>query len=193
MVFTVLEQSWNLFSENVHLPKTVEIAKRNLGAYPGGLAGRDIAAYLPRMHKPLPSRRVPLNVTTDFIKTPKSQSMSEAKSFCKAECFQRIFKTQFRNRGISGPLGNVPWGGGSTCLMTRSRRYLCYQHPCCLDGEVTGLSQDASFPPFHSLLKPGPTAGGGNANLFFGPKHLFSFQILISQISVIINLVNNMI
>lgn len=126
LVFTVLEQSWNLFSENVHLSKTVEIAKRNLGAYPGGLAGRDIEAW---MHKPLPSWRVPLNVTTDFIKTPKSQSMSEAKSFCKAECFRRIFKNQFRNRGISGPLGNVSWGGGSTCLMTRSRRYLCYQLP----------------------------------------------------------------
>lgn len=73
MVFTVLEQSWNLFSENVHLPETAEIAKRNLGAYPGGLAGCHIATYLPRMHKP--GLRAPLNVTTDFIKTPKPKSV----------------------------------------------------------------------------------------------------------------------
>lgn len=155
MVFTVLEQSWNLFSENVHLPKTVEIPKRNLGAYPGGLAGCHIATCLPRMHKPLPSLRAPLNVTTDFIKTPKSQSVSEAKSFCKVECFQRIFKTQFRNSGIWGPLGNVPWGGGSTCLMTRSRRYLCYQHPRCPDGKVTNRVITGCFLP--SLPQPAKT------------------------------------
>lgn len=126
---------------------------------------------------------------------PQSQSASEAKSFCKAECFQRIFKTQFRNRGIWGPLGNVPWGEGSTCLMTRSRRYLCYQHPRCPDGKVANRVITGCFLPSlpHGLLKLGPTAGEGNANLFFGPKHLFSFQIMMSQISVIINLVNNMI
>lgn len=70
---------------------------------------------------------------------------------------------------------------------------LCYQHPRCPDRKVANRVITGRFLPFHSLLKPGPTSGGGNANLFFGPKHLFSFQIMMSQISVTINLVNNMV
>lgn len=123
LVFTVLEQSWNLFSENVHLPKTAEIAKRNLGAYPGGLQDVTSRPVYPGCISHCHHCGL-LWMWQQISSRPQSQSASQAKNFCKAECFQRIFKTQFRNRGIWGPLGNVPWGGGSTGLVTRSRR--CY-------------------------------------------------------------------
>lgn len=65
---------------------------------------------------------------TKSKKTPKSPSESEANSFCKAGCFQWIFKTHFKISESQHHQKNNLCRGESTCL-PHGLGNICYKHP----------------------------------------------------------------